>query len=112
MGALLLNTGILEVESTIPTLALPSTSTSTMHDAVFLICSVGVKRARGFSFILRAFPCQLSIDAAPLWMKVTINMSVTGADRQAAGPLAPVSSFLVPVFIQCKYAICLACTAQ
>lgn len=45
-------------------------------------------------------------------MIVTIDMSVTGADRQAAGPLAPVSSFLVPVFIQCKYAICLASTTQ
>ncbi len=71
-----------------------------------------MKRARGFSFVLRAFPCQLSIDAAALRMIVTINMSVTGADRQAAGPLAPVSSFLVLVFIQCKHAICLASTTQ
>lgn len=45
-------------------------------------------------------------------MRVTINKGVTGADRQAAGPLAPVSSFLVPVFIQRKYTICLAFTAQ
>lgn len=109
MGALLRHTGILTVDSTLLTLALPSTST--MHDAILLIWSVGVNRTRVFSFILRA-PCQLSIDAVPLRMRVTINKGVTGADRQAAGPLAPVSSFLVPVFIQRKYTICLAFTAQ
>lgn len=109
-GALLQHTGILKVETTIFTLALPSAST--VRDGILLIWTAGVKRVRGFSFILRAFPCQLSIAAASLGMIVTINMRVTGVDRQAAGPLAPVSSFLVPLFIQFKYAICLASATQ
>ena len=110
MGALFQHTSILAMKSTLLTLALPSSSI--MHDAILLIRSVGMKKTRVFSFVLREFPCHLSIDAAPLRIIVTINKSVSGADRQAVGPLAPVSSFLVPVFIQHKYAICLAFTVH
>lgn len=113
MGAPFQHTGGLTVESRLLTLALPSTSTSTssVHDAILLIWSAGVNRKRVFSFVLGEFPCHLSIDAASLTMIVTINKSVTGADTQVVDTLAPVSSFLVAVFIQHKYAICLAFTA-
>lgn len=39
-------------------------------------------------------------------MIVTIDMTVTGADRRASYALAPVSVFLTPLFIQSKYTIC------
>lgn len=104
MGALLQDPGTLK--STVLTLAPPSTSTSTVHDSILLIWSVGVNRTRGFSFRASL------VSTAPLRMMVTINTAVTGADWQAAGPVAPVSSFLLPVFTQCEYAICLPFTTQ
>jgi len=101
---------ILAVDSRVFTLALPFTSSTLI--VVPRVWSVGVKRARGFSLASRASPCQPSIDSAPLRVKAAINMSITGAVRGAAATSAPVSSYLVPVFVHFKHVISLASTTQ